>query len=141
MLAHSFPRIKAVQRRTRPRCGQRSRPPVLRCQTEVSSQSGELHGTASNVCKTCGVELGQAQKGCDGEGRILGGLGAVPGFGWWPIKAYRPCPALSQAGIEYIRKGQTTNETLFGGVSLGAPASKSLEQIKKQADRGLDVEL
>jgi hypothetical protein len=40
---------------------------------------------------------------CDGEGRELGGLGALPGFGWWPIKAYRPCPALSQAGLEYTR--------------------------------------
>lgn len=37
------------------------------------------------------------------EGRILGGLGSVPGFGWWPIKAYRPCPNLGQAGIEYTR--------------------------------------
>lgn len=28
---------------------------------------------------------------CDGSGRIAGGIGAVPGFQWWPIKAYRPC--------------------------------------------------
>lgn len=40
---------------------------------------------------------------CDGQGRVMGGLGAVPGFGWWPIKAYRPCPGLEQAGIEYVR--------------------------------------
>lgn len=40
---------------------------------------------------------------CDGEGRVLGGLGAVPGFGWWPIKAYRPCDNLGRAGVEYTR--------------------------------------
>lgn len=40
---------------------------------------------------------------CDGEGRIIGGLAAIPGFGWWPIKAYRPCAGLSQAGMDYVR--------------------------------------
>lgn len=40
---------------------------------------------------------------CDTQGRVMGGLGAVPGFGWWPIKAYRPCSALNEAGIEYTR--------------------------------------
>ena len=40
---------------------------------------------------------------CDGEGRIIGGLAALPGFGWWPIKAYRPCSGLSQAGMDYVR--------------------------------------
>jgi len=37
------------------------------------------------------------------EGRIAGGIGAVPGFGWWPIKAYRPCPALEASGRGYTR--------------------------------------
>lgn len=26
---------------------------------------------------------------CDGSGRIMGGLGAISLFSWWPIKAYR----------------------------------------------------
>jgi hypothetical protein len=26
------------------------------------------------------------EKGCDGSGRMIGGLGAIPGLGWWPIK-------------------------------------------------------
>ena len=30
-------------------------------------------------------------------------MGALPGFGWWPIKAYKPCPALNEAGLEYTR--------------------------------------
>lgn len=29
--------------------------------------------------------------GCDGRGRALGGLGAIPLFSWWPIKV-RPSP-------------------------------------------------
>lgn len=37
------------------------------------------------------------------DGRIAGGIGAVPGFGWWPIKAYRPCPALEASGRGYTR--------------------------------------
>lgn len=37
------------------------------------------------------------------EGRVVGGMGALPGFGWWPIKAYKPCPALFEAGLEYER--------------------------------------
>lgn len=44
----------------------------------------------------------------------MGGLGAIPGFGWWPIKAYRPCGKASAAGIRYRRKGQDIDEVLFG---------------------------
>ena len=40
---------------------------------------------------------------CDGSGRIIGGIGAVPGFRWWPIKAYRPCPGLVDSGKGYTR--------------------------------------
>lgn len=40
---------------------------------------------------------------CDMEGRVVGGVGAIAGFDWWPIKAYRPCPALEAAGVAYTR--------------------------------------
>ena len=33
--------------------------------------------------------------GCDGRGRALGGLGAIPLFSWWPIKV-RPSPCISR---------------------------------------------
>jgi hypothetical protein len=33
---------------------------------------------------------------------------------WWPIKAYRPCPKLAEQGMSYQRKGQITDEMLFG---------------------------
>ncbi|KAF6266592.1 hypothetical protein COO60DRAFT_1632685 [Scenedesmus sp. NREL 46B-D3] len=81
------------------------------------------------------------QGSCDGEGRIVGGLGAVPGFGWWPIKAYRPCPGLSSAGMEYVRKGQPTNEMLFGGVSLSENQQESLVVMKETADKGIEVDV
>jgi hypothetical protein len=74
------------------------------------------------------------------EGRIIGGLAAIPGFRWWPIKAYRPCPKLSAAGLEYTRKGQAINDVLFGGVSLGQDGVRALDEIKKTKDQGLDVE-
>ncbi|KAI7843300.1 hypothetical protein COHA_003131 [Chlorella ohadii] len=67
---------------------------------------------ATGGCPTCGAA--DRAFGCDGTGRIAGGIGAVPGFGWWPIKAYRPCPKASQAGVQYQRKGQITDEVLFG---------------------------
>lgn len=78
---------------------------------------------------------------CDGEGRVLGGLAAIPGFGWWPIKAYKPCSGLSSAGMDYVRKGQPTNEMLFGGVSLAPSQQESLEAMKETADRGIKVDV
>ena len=48
---------------------------------------------------------------CDGTGRVVGGVGAV--LPWWPVKAYRPCPKLGEAGLQYTRKGQALNDVLF----------------------------
>ena len=44
---------------------------------------------ATGGCPTCGAA--DRAFGCDGTGRIAGGIGAVPGFGWWPIKACERC--------------------------------------------------
>ncbi|XP_074584127.1 uncharacterized protein LOC141840126 [Curcuma longa] len=63
-------------------------------------------------CKSCGREV--IEKGCNGEGRIQGGIGTVPGFGWWPIKAFRPCPGFVATGGRYTRKGQSMDEVAFG---------------------------
>jgi hypothetical protein len=51
--------------------------------------------------------------GCDGNGRAIGGLAAIPLFEWWPIKAYRPCPRCAEAGIKYSRTGQSLDEIVF----------------------------
>ncbi|BDA42935.1 hypothetical protein COCOBI_03-8280 [Coccomyxa sp. Obi] len=80
-------------------------------QTEASAEE-ETSTKPSNVCATCGVSLESVPRGCDQKGRIAGGLGAVAE--WWPIKAYRPCPAFTQAGGSYTRKGQILDEMLFG---------------------------
>ncbi|WOL09329.1 hypothetical protein Cni_G18082 [Canna indica] len=63
-------------------------------------------------CKACGRE--EIEKGCNGEGRIQGGIATVPGFGWWPIKAFRPCPGFVASGGRYRRKGQSMDEVAFG---------------------------
>ncbi|KAK1276606.1 hypothetical protein QJS04_geneDACA012787 [Acorus gramineus] len=63
-------------------------------------------------CKTCGRE--EIERGCNGEGRIQGGIATVPGFGWWPIKAYRPCPGFVASGGRYRRQGQSMDEVAFG---------------------------
>jgi len=91
-----------------------------------------------DVCKTCGLPTSEMPWGCSGDGRVQGGIGAVPGFRWWvmtstdvrsraishsryarsfarwPIKAYRPCPKAAEKGIEYTRKGQGVDEVMFG---------------------------
>jgi hypothetical protein len=134
-----------------------------------------VRNSATGQCKTCGADLSKAPGTCDREGRVLGGLAAIPGFGWWPIKAYRPCPGLSSAGVDYVRcgadadavhmivvkqhikatiinhnpyllfaacrKGQPTNEMLFGGVSLSESQRESLGVMKETADKGIDIEL
>mmetsp|Transcript_32884 Transcript_32884/g.47588 ORF Transcript_32884/g.47588 Transcript_32884/m.47588 type:complete len:132 (-) Transcript_32884:195-590(-) len=51
---------------------------------------------------------------CDGSGRIIGGLGAIELFSWWPIKAYRPCPNFIESGGQYVRSGQGLDEIAFG---------------------------
>ncbi|KAM1035093.1 hypothetical protein FF1_038355 [Malus domestica] len=63
-------------------------------------------------CKSCGRE--EVEKGCNGEGRIQGGIATFPGFGWWPIKAYRPCPGFVESGGRYRRQGQSLDEVAFG---------------------------
>ncbi|CAN6839633.1 unnamed protein product [Brassica oleracea] len=62
--------------------------------------------------KGCGKEV--KENGCNGDGRIQGGIATVPGFGWWPIKAYRPCPGFVEAGGRYRRIGQSMDEVAFG---------------------------
>eukprot|EP01023_Acetabularia_acetabulum_P035198 TRINITY_DN3319_c0_g1_i1.p2 TRINITY_DN3319_c0_g1~~TRINITY_DN3319_c0_g1_i1.p2 ORF type:complete len:119 (-),score=13.92 TRINITY_DN3319_c0_g1_i1:267-623(-) len=80
----------------------------------LASQQDSNDSTPTGVCSTCGVKLEEIPNGCDQKGRIAGGIGAVAGFEWWPIKAYRPCPALTKSGLSYNRKGQVTDEMLFG---------------------------
>ncbi|RZC74641.1 hypothetical protein C5167_050121 [Papaver somniferum] len=63
-------------------------------------------------CKAC--EREEVEKGCNGEGRVQGGIATVPGFGWWPIKAYRPCPGFVASGGRYRRRGQSMDEVAWG---------------------------
>ncbi|XP_058203613.1 uncharacterized protein LOC131317928 [Rhododendron vialii] len=63
-------------------------------------------------CEACGRE--KLESGCNGEGRIQGGIATVPGFGWWPIKAYRPCPGFVASGGRYRRRGQSMDEVVSG---------------------------
>ena len=77
----------------------------------VPDESG--YGTTqSGGCKACGRE--EIEKGCNGKGRMQGGIATVPGFGWWPIKAYRPCPGFVASGGRYRRYGQSMDEVAFG---------------------------
>ncbi|KAG2594599.1 uncharacterized protein LOC120705470 isoform X2 [Panicum virgatum] len=74
-------------------------------------------------CRGCGRD--ELERGCNGEGRIQGGIAAVPGFGWWPIKAYRPCPGFVASGGRYRRQGQSMDDVASGrGKKISPPKKK-----------------
>ncbi|ERN14087.1 uncharacterized protein LOC18442338 [Amborella trichopoda] len=82
----------------------------------LGEEEDEIQGTSNaslRGCKGCGRE--EIERGCNGEGRIQGGIATVPGFGWWPIKAYRPCPGFVASGGRYRRQGQSMDEVASGG--------------------------
>ena len=81
--------------------------------TSVSFDTAEEVPKASVKCPNCNL--------CDGSGRIIGGLGAIELFSWWPIKAYRPCPNFIENGGQYVRSGQGLDEIAFGRDSTYTP--------------------
>ena len=78
----------------------------------VRADGKEDDAKCTGSCDSCGLAKDKMQ--CDGSGRIIGGLGAIPLFSWWPIKAYRPCPGLDDSGGVYVRKGQDVDSILWG---------------------------
>ncbi|BBN06030.1 hypothetical protein MPTK1_3g17830 [Marchantia polymorpha subsp. ruderalis] len=86
-------------------------------------------GVPQGGCAACGKP--EKVGGCNGEGRIQGGIGAVPGFGWWPIKAFRPCPAFVESGGKYRRIGQSLDEVAFGRAAASDDLDIS-ERLKGQ---------
>lgn len=112
--AASAPTAGAALTRRRPAAVPPTSPCLQPEQQQAAAQEPQAAAPRPDACPTCGVPLSEKAFGCDGSGRIAGGIGAVPGFGWWPIKAYRPCPKAGAAGVAYQRKGQITDEVLFG---------------------------
>ncbi|XP_022136433.1 uncharacterized protein LOC111008142 [Momordica charantia] len=104
-----------------------SPPDELSLQSESDPDDSSFRG-----CKACGKE--EIERGCNEEGRIQGGIATVPGFGWWPIKAYRPCPGFVASGGRYKRRGQSMDEVASGGgrtdASVGARRKNSLSKKK-----------
>ena len=78
-------------------------PPISRHSTSMLDASTEDCGRCTNAPKCSGEYLG---KGCDGTGKIQGGIATIPVFAWWPIKVFRPCPAYLAAGYQYRREGR-----------------------------------
>jgi hypothetical protein len=78
-------------------------------------------GVCPQAPKCSGAYL---SKGCQGNGRIQGGIGVY--LSWWPIKVFRPCPAFSEAGYTYRREGQTLEQVLFG-----EPSEKMKERMER----------
>ncbi|XP_073226204.1 uncharacterized protein [Cicer arietinum] len=102
----------------------------------VSDQSE--FSTLQSGCKACGRE--ETEKGCNGEGRMQGGIATVPGFGWWPIKAYRPCPGFVASGGRYRRQGQSMDEVVSGSakkISSPQTATDSKSSNKKEGSKNL----
>ncbi|XP_068659244.1 uncharacterized protein [Aristolochia californica] len=108
-----------------------SSPPYERISTgEDSTLKAKEEQFPLGGCKACGRE--KIEKGCNGEGRIQGGIATVPGFGWWPIKAYRPCPGFVACGGRYKRQGQSMDEVAFG---REGPVASSRSMDKNQSSK------
>ncbi len=54
---------------------------------------------------------------------MAGGLASLPGFGWVPLKVYRPCPELAKAGISYVRRA---SGVLYTGAMRNMPEGASV---------------
>ncbi|CAM8876392.1 unnamed protein product [Rhodiola kirilowii] len=79
---------------------------------EVTDSPAQERSFPPGSCEGCGKL--EKERGCNGEGRIQGGIATVPGFGWWPIKAYRPCPGFVESGGRYKRFGQSMDDVVSG---------------------------
>eukprot|EP00183_Erythrolobus_madagascarensis_P007086 CAMPEP_0185845110 /NCGR_PEP_ID=MMETSP1354-20130828/1167_1 /TAXON_ID=708628 /ORGANISM="Erythrolobus madagascarensis, Strain CCMP3276" /LENGTH=144 /DNA_ID=CAMNT_0028544999 /DNA_START=53 /DNA_END=487 /DNA_ORIENTATION=- len=83
--------------------------------SQAAGDTADESSGSKNECSGCGRE-GGPKKGCDGQGRIAGGMTAL--VDWWPIKAYRPCDELLKSKREYKRAGQSLEEIAFGRKGL-----------------------
>lgn len=118
----AFVNVVALPRQSSSMAQQR---PLVMSQTEPVSVDGaekQEQAERSGPCAGCGRPEGVAA-GCDGNGRIIGGLGAF--LSWWPIKAYRPCPDYLNAKKVYRRAGQSLDEIAFGRKAEGDDKSIS----------------
>ena len=61
------------------------------------------------------------------RGGFKEGLLTVPGFGWWLIKAYHPCPGFVASGGRYRRRSQSMDKVDFGRGGKGSPVGTSDE--------------
>jgi hypothetical protein len=93
----------------------------------MSSPEGGGVADKCGPCKMAPLCSGEyADKGCDGTGRILGGIAAV--LPWFPAKVYRPCPSYLAAGYQYRREGQTVDQVLFS-----EPSDRMKELLRQRA--------
>ncbi|CAI9090398.1 OLC1v1025161C1 [Oldenlandia corymbosa var. corymbosa] len=96
--------------------------------TDDSFDSSSSTSATESGCQGYGKE--EMERGYNGEGRIQGGISTVPGFGWWPIKTYRPCHSYVATGGRYWRTGQSMDEIGFGrGLKLSLGREDGLDGI------------
>ncbi|XP_022738629.1 uncharacterized protein LOC111291252 [Durio zibethinus] len=111
-------------------------PPALPEDIPFQSESSTIavEDSPFRGCKACGRE--ELERGCNGEGRIQGGIATVPGFGWWPIKAYRPCPGFVASGGRYMRRGQSMDDVASGRGRRGSPRGTGEEAESSKKKQG-----
>jgi hypothetical protein len=98
-----------------------------------------VEGKAAEKCGPCPFApkcSGEyKEKGCDGSGKIQGGIATVPLLSWWPIKVYRPCPSYLAAGYQYRREGQTMDQVLFSEPSTKMREKIEAMRVQEQAEK------
>ncbi|KAL5719088.1 hypothetical protein ACHQM5_011913 [Ranunculus cassubicifolius] len=127
------PLIKPFKSKLTPLCSTPSSSSSSVVEEKTTSQPETSNEDANKLpfrgCKACGRE--EIAKGCNGEGRIQGGIATVPGFGWWPIKAFRPCPGLVESGGRYRRRGQSMDEVAWGRSEMEA-TTMSIDELNSR---------
>jgi hypothetical protein len=98
--------------------------------TRLYSSSSPDCGPCPLAPKCSGADRGS---GCDGTGKIQGGIATIGFMSWWPIKVYRPCPSYLAAGYQYRREGQTMDQVLFSEPSTKQQEAWAKIQAERQA--------
>ena len=97
------------------------------------SSSSDVADAACGPCPMAPKCKGENRNsGCDGTGKIQGGIATVPLLSWWPIKVYRPCPSYLAAGYQYRREGQTMDQVLFSEPSTKQKEKWAALQLEKK---------
>ena len=81
-----------------------------------------------DVCKTCGLPTSEMPWGCSGDGRVQGGIGAVPGFRWWVMTS----TDVRSRAISHSRYATLVRQVAHQGVSSVSQGGREGHRVHAQ---------